>query len=48
MTSERDYYFYAPRQISGEHIVDALSERPSARQLVRPSVRPYGPFVSGP
>jgi len=29
-------YFYAPRKISGEHIVVALS------------VRPYVPFVSGP
>ena len=33
-------YYYAPRKISGEHIVAALS--------VRPSVRPYDPFVSGP
>jgi len=29
-------HFYAPRKISGEHIVAALS------------VRPYDPFVSGP
>jgi len=28
-------YFYAPRKISGEHIVVALSVRPSVRQSVR-------------
>ena len=38
------FLFYAPRKISGEHIVVALSVRPS----VSPSVRPYVPFVSGP
>ena len=32
--------YYAPRKISGEHIVVALSVRPSVRQSVRPSVRP--------
>jgi len=32
-------HFYAPRKISGEHIVVALSVRPSVRQSVRPSVR---------
>ena len=37
-------YCYAPRKISGEHIVAALSVRAS----VRPSVSPYVPFVSGP
>ena len=41
-------YFYAPRKISGEHIVVALSVRPSVSQSVRPSVRTYVPFVSGP
>jgi len=40
--------YYAPRKISGEHIVAALSVRPSVSQSVRPSVRPYVPFVSGP
>ena len=30
------FFYYAPRKISGEHIVAALS------------VRPYVPFVSGP
>ena len=34
------YYYYAPRKISGEHIVAALSVRPSVSQSVRPSVRP--------
>jgi len=38
--------FYAPRKNSGEHIVAALSVRPSVSQSVRPSVRPE--FVSGP
>ena len=33
-------FYYAPRKISGEHIVVALSVRPSVRQSVRPSVRP--------
>ena len=33
-------FFYAPRKISGEHIVAALSVRPSVSQSVRPSVRP--------
>ena len=32
--------FYAPRKISGEHIVATLSVRPSVRQSVSPSVRP--------
>ena len=32
--------FYAPRKISGEHIVVASSVRPSVSQSVRPSVRP--------
>ena len=32
--------FYAPRKISGEHIVAALSVRLSVSQSVRPSVRP--------
>ena len=45
-------HYYAPRKISGEHIVVALSVRPSVSQSVsqsvRPSVRPYVPFVSGP
>jgi len=55
----RSYPFYAPRNISGEHIVAALSVRPSVRPSVSqsvshsvrpsvsPSVRPYVPFVSG-
>jgi len=32
-------HFYAPRKISGEHIVAALSVRPSVSPSVRPSVR---------
>jgi len=32
--------FYAPRKNLGEHIVAALSVRPSVSQSVRPSVRP--------
>jgi len=32
--------YYAPRKISGEHIVAALSVRPSVCQSVSPSVRP--------
>ena len=39
--------FYAPRKISGEHIV-AAPVRPSVRPSVSASVRPYVPFVSGP
>jgi len=31
------YLFYAPRKISGEHIVAALSVRPSVSPCVRPS-----------
>ena len=34
------WFYYAPRKISGEHIVAALSVRPSVRQSVSPSVRP--------
>jgi len=33
-------FYYAPRKFSGEHIVAALSVRPSVSQSVRPSVRP--------
>jgi len=33
------HHFYAPRKISGEHIVVALSVRPSVSQSIRPSVR---------
>jgi len=32
-----DWHFYAPRNISGEHIVAALSVRPSGRPSVRTS-----------
>ena len=32
--------FYAPRRISGEHIVAASSVRPCVRVSVRPCVRP--------
>ena len=33
------FFFYAPRRISGEHIVAALSVRPCVRASVRPYVR---------
>jgi len=39
-TTRRLPDYYAPRKISGEHIVVALSVRPSVRPSVSPSVRP--------
>ena len=37
---KQEWYFYAPRRISGEHIVAASSVRPCVRASVRPCVRP--------
>jgi len=46
------FTFYAPRKISGEHIVVALSVIQSVCQSISPSVRtpvlPYVLFMTGP
>ena len=46
MEKMKIFDFYAPRRISGEHIVAASSVRPCVRVSVRPCVRASVPLLS--